>query len=200
MLPTDVHIPRERVLGQGVIQKHDSLRPDHGVQKGLGQVRRCRYLLSQRDLDRLPVGYSLRFDLRRVATKQNEQAALGAGMLERERHQGFDQALQNDLTGDGLRGRDHRADIELLDRGADGGSRQRRSRCLGEPWVLLVELAYLAQSAPAQIAMSRVPQIGVSDTVDTTRRVEARGYLMGQTYLWNARHCYLRWGALGKVR
>jgi hypothetical protein len=64
--------------------------------------------------------------MRRIALHENEHAALGAGVFERDRHQGFDQPVENNLRGNSLRGFDHRPDVQLLGRCADRGS----GRCL----------------------------------------------------------------------
>src|SRR5258708_20161708 len=44
----------------------------------------------------------------------------------------------------------------------------------------LFELPRLAERAPAKIAAPRLPQIGVGERIEAARRVEPRGYLMGQ--------------------
>src|SRR5260370_19747542 len=49
-----------------------------------------------------------------------------------------------------------------------------RCRFLAEMWVRLLELLYLAVGAPAEIAVPGVPQIGVADRLEATRRVEPR--------------------------
>ena len=182
-LLAEVLIRRERVRGRGVIQDHALSRPDHGVEEGFGQLGRCHRFLSERDLDRLPVGPGLRFDPRRVAPEEDEQAALGAGLFERERHQGLDEPVEDDLTGDGLRGLDHRADVQVLDGGAEQGGGRRRGGVLAELRVGLLELPDLAQGAPAEITVPCVPQIGLGDGLEAARRVEPRGHLMGQAFV-----------------
>jgi hypothetical protein len=49
-----------------------------------------------------------RLDPMFFAVRQDQKTTLCAGMFERESHQGFDQSAENDFTGDGLRGLDHR--------------------------------------------------------------------------------------------
>jgi hypothetical protein len=50
----------------------------------------------------------------------------------------------------------------------------------GEPRVESLELPHLAERAPAQIAVSRVAQLGLSDALDASRGVESRRHLVRQ--------------------
>jgi hypothetical protein len=88
-----------------------SAHPDHGVEQGFGDPSRGHGLLPDGDHDRLLIGCGRCLDIRRIALHENEQAALGAGMFERDRHHGFDQPLENNLCGNSLRGFHHRPDV-----------------------------------------------------------------------------------------
>ena len=54
------------------------------------------------------------------------------------------------------------------------------ARMLAEVRMELLELPDLSLGAPAKIAVARVPQIGVSYTLNAARRVEPRGHFMGR--------------------
>ena len=56
------------------------------------------FRLSQRDLNLAASGLRLRLDPRLVATKEDEQAALGARMLDRDPHERLDELGEDDLA------------------------------------------------------------------------------------------------------
>ena len=97
-----------------------------------------------------------------VAVEKNEQAPLGAGMFERDRHQGFNEPIEHDLAGNGLRRLHHRAQLQLLDGSANGADGRQRRRIIAEPRVRLLELPDFSLGAPAQITEARVPQISLA--------------------------------------
>src|ERR1700691_6422689 len=127
-------------------------------------------------------GAGLRFrrDLWLIDREQDEQATLGAGMLDGNPQQRLDELTEDDLAGHRLRSLDHRPDIQLLDGCANGGGRRRRGWCVAEMRMKLFELPYLTGRTPAHVTLPRVPQAGVGDRFDAARRVEARGHLMRQ--------------------
>ena len=90
-------------------------------------------------------------DMRRIALHENEQAALGAGMFDCDRHQGFDQPVENDFSRNGLRGFDHRPGVHLLGRRGDRGSGRGLDRMLAKMRMELFELPDLSLRAPAKI-------------------------------------------------
>ena len=47
--------------------------------------------------------------------------------------------------------------------------------------VAFVELLYLAERAPAVVAIPRVTEIGVGDSLKAARRIEPRGQLIGES-------------------
>src|ERR1700744_4009795 len=82
------------------------------------------------------------------AWKQNEQAALGAGVFERDPQKRLDELAKDDLAGHGLRGFDAALYIELRARRADGGPETVPHRS-NELRVKPIELAHLAVGTPA---------------------------------------------------
>src|SRR5579863_10406849 len=115
--------------------------------------------------------------MRRVASHEDEQAALRAGVFERDRHQDFDEPVEKDLAGYGLRGFGHRPDVQLLEGRVDRAGRGP-DRMLAQVRMELLELPNLALGAPAEITVHGVLQIGVSNRLEAARRVEPRGHLM----------------------
>ena len=120
MLLPDILVVRITVPGRSVIQHHTLLRPDHVVKCGSGERQRIYGRLSNGNLDSALAGRRLRYVLRLVAPEKNEQATLGAGMLDRDPHQRFDELAEYDLTRHRLGSLDHRPDVQLLDGRADG--------------------------------------------------------------------------------
>ena len=76
--------------------------------------------------DRVAVGRGFRLDPRLSPARKDQQAALGARLLDRGAHERVEQFLQHDLAGDGLRHLDHGREVEVFDRRPD---RARRSGC-----------------------------------------------------------------------
>jgi len=72
--------------------------------------------------------------------------ALGAGILQGDRHQRLDDTGEHDLAGDRLRGLDHRLDVELRDRRPDGAMRIG-CRILNELGMPLLELLAFSRVA-----------------------------------------------------
>jgi hypothetical protein len=114
-------IRRKRILHQGVIKDHTFPRPDHGVEHGFGKFGRRHGRPAQHDLNPATAGHRFRFDPWLVAREQDEQATLGAGMLDRDPQQCLDELIEDDLAGHRMRSLEHRPDIQLPDGRADGG-------------------------------------------------------------------------------
>src|SRR6202048_140168 len=127
-------------------------------------------------------GAGLRFrrDPWLVAREQDEQATLGASMLDGDPQERLDEIAKDDLSGHRLRGLEHRPDIQPLDWRANGSGGRCRDWRVTEMRMKVFELPHLAERAPAKIAAPRFPQTGVSDRIEAARREEPRGYLMGQ--------------------
>src|SRR6267378_8509535 len=115
-----------------------------------------------------------------VAREQDEQPTLGAGMFDRDPQQRLDELAEDDLAGHRLRGLQHRPDIQLLDRRANGSGGGCRDWCVAEMRMKLFELPHLAERAPAQVTVPGVPQTGVGESLNAARRVETGGQLMRQ--------------------
>src|SRR5437588_9521690 len=94
-----------------------------------------------------------------VAREQNEQATLGAGVLDRDPQERLDELTEDDLAGHRLGGLEHRPDIQPLDGRADGSGGRCRHWCVAEIRMKLFELPRLAIGPPTQIAVAGVLQI-----------------------------------------
>src|SRR5882672_7504944 len=101
-------------------------------------------------------------------------------MFDRDPQQRLDELAELDLARHRLRGLEHRSDIELLSGRANGSGGRCSDWCVAEMRIKLFELPHLSGRAPAKIAAPRLPQTGVGDRIEATRRVEPRGYLMSQ--------------------
>src|SRR5258708_14913968 len=118
-----------------------------------------------------------------VARKQDEQATLGAGMLDRDPQQRLDELTEDDLAGPRLRSLDHRPDIQLLDGCADRRRLQRRRRFLAQPRVALVELLHLAECPPARKAAARALQMGACGGRGPAAKVKSCSKLVGDPFV-----------------
>jgi hypothetical protein len=101
-------------------------------------------------------------------------------MFDRDPQQRLDELAENDLAGHRLRGLEHRPDIQPLDGCANGSGGRCRDRCVAKIRMKLLKVPHLAERAPAKITAPRLPQIRMGDRIEAARRVEPRGYLMGQ--------------------
>jgi hypothetical protein len=95
-------------------------------------------------------------------------------MLDGNHHQGLHELPQHDLAGYGLRSLDHRPEVELLKGRANrGGGRGRRS-FLVQVRVVLIELPYLAERTPTEIAIAGVSKIRVCARLKAAGEIELR--------------------------
>ena len=104
-------------------------------------------------------------------------------MFDGDPHQGFDEPVDYDLAGYGLRGLDHRADVQLLEGRANRGGRRGRGPFPLQVRVAFVELLHLAMGAPAVIAIPRVTEIGVGDSLKAARCIEPRRQLVCEAFV-----------------
>src|ERR1700720_509980 len=74
----------------------------------------------------------------------------------------------------------YRPQIQLLNRRADRASRSRYWRFFPEVWIRLFKLANLPCGFPTEITVPGVSHVRMGDRFKTTRRVEARGQLVGE--------------------
>src|SRR6202166_5162762 len=149
------------------------------MQHGFGKLGRRRGCVAQRDLNLAKAGRRSRRDSWLVAREQDEQAALGAGMFDRDPQERLDELAEFDLTRHRLRRLEHRPDIQLLNWRANGSGGGCRECYSAEMRMKLFELPHLAERAPAKIAAPRLPQTSVGDRIEAARREEPRRYLMG---------------------
>src|SRR5258708_11589460 len=102
-------------------------------------------------------------------------------MFDRDPQQCLDELAEDDFAGHRLRGLEHRTDIQMFDRRANGGGRRCRDWCVTEMRMKLFEMPHLAERAPAQVTAPRFPQAGMGDRIEAAHREEPRGQLMCQT-------------------
>src|SRR5262249_44907767 len=146
----------------------------------LRQVEGGDGCFAQTDRHHVPAGGCLRFDRKLVPAWEDEQPAFRARMLDGRAQQRLDQLFQDDLARDRLRDLDHRREVELVDRRADGGRLTGSRRLLAEVRVGVFELPHLAVRAPAEITVAGVAQAALRDARQTSVRVEARRKLLGE--------------------
>ena len=183
---TDVLICEERILCKGIIKDHALPRPDHRSGAGIRGARpvRKRPYWSQRDFDS-GRGRSRRFrcDLRLVPSEQDEQAPLGARMLDCDPQECLDELAKFDLARHGLRSLQYRPDIQLLD-GCANRRRRQRWRCFfAQPRVALVELFQLAERPPARKASSCILQMGACGGRGPAAKVKSCSKLVGDSFV-----------------
>ena len=160
----------------GVADDHAFACADDIAQEGVGAREPGDRRLAQHDLDPIAGGVTLRPNEIVFARRQDQEAAIRAGILQRDRHQPLDQLGQFDLAGQRLRGFDDARDIELLDRakGRRGTLRNGKMR------IEVIELPHFSVGAPAEITGPRVAQICVCESLEAAGHVEAGGRLIGQ--------------------
>ena len=100
-------------------------------------------------------------------------------MLEREHHQGIDQAREVDFGRDRLRGLDDGFEIEVLDRYPDRAFRACRRGLVLQMRVGLIQLFHFEVGTPADVAGPGVAQIGVRTRLQTACRIEMRRAFAG---------------------
>src|SRR5882757_3131999 len=101
-------------------------------------------------------------------------------MLDRDPKQRLDEFAEFDLTRYGLRGLEHRPDIQPLDGRANGSCGRCRDWCVAEMRMKLFELPHLAIGSPPQVAVPGVSQVEMRYFIETTGRVEARSKFVGE--------------------
>src|SRR5882672_12671211 len=135
----------------------------------------------QPDLNLAAAGRRFRRDPWLLAGKQDEQAALGPGMLDRDPQQRLDKLAEFDLARYRLRGLEHRSNIQLLGGRANGGGGDGRcrDRCVAEMRMKLFELPHLAVGAPAETTVPGVAQVELGEMIEAVRPVEGGSAFIG---------------------
>src|SRR5262245_8896578 len=80
----------------------------------------------------------------------------------------------------------------MLDRREDRARPTGSRLFIPEVRIQLIELAHLAVGSPTQIAVPGAPQIRMGDFLETTRRVEARGEVIGKRLIVDKAVCLCR--------
>src|SRR5580693_9488352 len=152
------------------------------MQRGLGEIRRRDYCLQNLDLDPGGASSSLCFDPRLATLKEDQQAPLGPGTFHGDSEETLDQPGKHHLTRNRLRRFHNGLDIQLPDWRVNRG-RRHGSSSLMQARVQPVEMFYFSVGSPASIALPRIPEIGVSECIEATSGVEARGDLIGERFI-----------------
>src|ERR1700676_5576149 len=90
-LPPHILVLRIQVAVQSIIKDHALPRPDNVMKHGFGQIRWRDGYLSNGDFDSAVAGGALRHNLQLVAPEKDNQTSLGPCMLDRDRHEPFDE-------------------------------------------------------------------------------------------------------------
>ena len=89
-------------------------------------------------------GERCRFYMQHVSSRDDQEASLGAGVLDGRSQEPVDEFFENDLARKCLRGSNHCREVELLDRRFDGARWTRQTLVLPQPRMELLELPHLA--------------------------------------------------------
>ena len=123
-----------------------------------------------RHLDPAEGSNRLGFDTKTALTRYEQQPAFGAGAFDGDGHDPFDEGVEDDLSGDGLRHFHHGCKVEVpaRQRGAARGRRTVAGGLLGEA---LVDLRHLGVRSPAQVGVAGSERLAVR----TSDELEAAG-------------------------
>src|SRR5215471_16923240 len=122
----------------------------------------------------------------------NQEASLGAGVLDRRSHKPVDKLFQNHLARECLRDCDHRREVELFDRRFDRARWTQCARVLPQLRMELIELPHLAVGSPARIAVTRLVQIDIGKIFEAARCVKAGSQLVGEGLVVDKAVCACR--------
>src|SRR6516164_7651453 len=128
----------------------------------------------------LATGERCRFYLQHITSRNDQEASLGAGVLDSRTQEPVDEFFENHLARERLRGFNHCREIEMFDRRFDRARWHLRALVLPQSRIELIELPHLSVGSPSQIAGSGLPQISVCDRLEAARRVEAGSQLVGE--------------------
>src|SRR6516164_3056128 len=92
----------------------------------------------------LSTGGRFRFYLQLIASRDNQETSLSAGVLDSRAQEPVNEFFENHLARKCLRGFNHCREIELFDRRFDRASRTRRTLVLPQPRMELIELPHLS--------------------------------------------------------
>src|SRR6516162_1304928 len=133
-----------------------------------------------------------RFYLQLIASRDNQETSLGAGVLDSRTQEPVDEFFENHLARKCLRGFNHCREIEMFDRRFDRARWHLRALVLPQMRIELIKLPHLSVGAPSQVAVAGVTQIGVCDLGEITCSVEAGGKLVGKRFVLDETACACR--------
>src|SRR5262249_10847882 len=115
-------------------------------------------------------GDRFRLYLQLIASRDNQQTSLGAGMLEGRAHEFVHEFFQHHLARKRLRGFNHCCEIELFDRRFDRSHWGWRAPALPQPRMELVELSHFSICSPSQVTVTSAFQVEMCDFLETAHR------------------------------
>src|SRR6266404_3529880 len=146
----------------------------------------------QPDLNLAAAGRRFRRDPWLLAGKQDEQATLGPGMLDRDPQQRLDELAEFDLARHRLRGLEHCSDIQLFGGRANGNGGRCGDWCVAEMRMKLFELPHLSSGSPTEVAVASGPQAQLSEALQPSGRVAAGGELIRERLVMDETVCLCR--------
>ncbi len=160
------------------------------------RLRHARALLEPdrvEDLRSLLVHRALGLDVPVALLREDEGGLLRTGVLHHDPHHLVEQARQDHLAGEGLRGFHHRADVESIARPAVGGGGRRRGAggeaggpplgTADEQGIAGLELLHLPRGPPPLVAVERLEEVGPGVERVPFREPVERGPLVRQGLL-----------------
>ena len=156
----DVGIGGKRGLGRGIVENDALAGAQDIVEDRLRQHRRGHRHIAQLHVamctavDPVVASAAMRCS---PPSRQDQQTALGARLLNRRAHERVDQFFQDNLARDGLRHLDHGREVEVFDRRRDRARRAGRRLFRPKVRIQLLELPHLAIGSPTQVAVAGVP-------------------------------------------
>src|SRR5262249_3774509 len=128
----------------------------------------------------LPAGERLRFYLKHITSRNDQETPLGTGVLDDCSKEPVDELLEVHFARKRLRDFNLRRDPEIGARLFDRARRLPRPLVLPQMRIEPIELPHLSVGAPSKITLSCVSQVKVRDLLESACRVKVRGQLVGK--------------------
>jgi hypothetical protein len=175
----EVNVRSERMSDRGVVQKHALARAERVSEEGLRKILPDAGGRAHPHVRRGRVADGFRNPLHVIALWNQQDAPLGTGVFDGDRHEHVVPLVEDDLPREGLRKLDDGRPVETIDGCIDGRGGGGRGRGGPEVRVKSLELPDLSRSTPAQVGRSGALQVDARDRLDAARHVEPGGKFAG---------------------